>query len=413
MEKLKGEGLARHQRAGLMMTARPQDPRGLAATAAATAALAAPLALARADVAPEERPACDAGERPGSAERPTYARPRPGQAGETLAPPATKTPAEPRPSGGGVCAGPSADGEGAEEAALERKANGEPPAPSPDLAGDPLAADLQLRRLRRAAGPDPDLPARRRQATAWGRRARRCWPGSTRSRPASAPTSGPPPPAAIGWMQFMPATWAEYGVDANGDGVKDPYNPEDAIFAAACYLSVAGMPADTYGAIFAYNHADWYVSEVLANAGCYAARSRRPGLHRIRPRPADPGAAAAARRRAGRGEIPADYLRAFENAAARYELGKPRRLGAGGDRPPGVELRQAAWTGRSCDTRRPARARPKPSGRRTRSTATRTAGSSTASSPTRRRPWRGRSGRAAASAPGSSPTTRPSGTSRR
>ena len=71
-------------------------------------------------------------------------------------------------------------------------------------------------------------------------------------------------------MQFIPSTWACYGVDANGDGVRDPYNPEDAIYAAASYLSAAGMPADTYGAIYAYNHADWYVEEVLANAACYA-----------------------------------------------------------------------------------------------------------------------------------------------
>ena len=42
-------------------------------------------------------------------------------------------------------------------------------------------------------------------------------------------------------------------------GSRDPYNPEDAIFAAARYLSAAGMPADTYGAIYSYNHADWYV----------------------------------------------------------------------------------------------------------------------------------------------------------
>src|SRR4051812_30731620 len=76
--------------------------------------------------------------------------------------------------------------------------------------------------------------------------------------------------AAEGWMQFMPETWTAYGVDANGDGVADPNNPEDAIYAAAGYLKAAGMPADTYGAIFAYNHADWYVEEVLANAGCYA-----------------------------------------------------------------------------------------------------------------------------------------------
>ena len=38
---------------------------------------------------------------------------------------------------------------------------------------------------------------------------------------------------ALGWMQFMPPTWAAYGVDANKDGRKDPYNPVDAIFAAA------------------------------------------------------------------------------------------------------------------------------------------------------------------------------------
>ncbi|MGI8461725.1 MAG: lytic murein transglycosylase, partial [Solirubrobacterales bacterium] len=37
---------------------------------------------------------------------------------------------------------------------------------------------------------------------------------------------------AIGWMQFLPSTWEAYGVDANGDGRKDPYNPVDAICAA-------------------------------------------------------------------------------------------------------------------------------------------------------------------------------------
>ena len=45
---------------------------------------------------------------------------------------------------------------------------------------------------------------------------------------------------AEGWMQFLPASWAQYGVDANGDGFKDPYNPADAIFAAARYLRAAG-----------------------------------------------------------------------------------------------------------------------------------------------------------------------------
>jgi hypothetical protein len=71
---------------------------------------------------------------------------------------------------------------------------------------------------------------------------------------------------ARGWMQFMPSTWDSYGVDANGDGRKDPSNPVDAIFAAARYLSAAGAGTDIRRAIFAYNHADWYVESVLERA---------------------------------------------------------------------------------------------------------------------------------------------------
>ncbi len=71
---------------------------------------------------------------------------------------------------------------------------------------------------------------------------------------------------AVGWMQFMPATWKQYGVDANADGVKDPFNPVDAIFAAARYLRAAGGDKDLRRAIFAYNHADWYVDSVLMRA---------------------------------------------------------------------------------------------------------------------------------------------------
>ena len=71
---------------------------------------------------------------------------------------------------------------------------------------------------------------------------------------------------AVGWMQFMPATWDMYGVDANGDGVKDPFNPVDAIFAAARYLRAAGGDQDVRRAVFAYNHANWYVDSVLMRA---------------------------------------------------------------------------------------------------------------------------------------------------
>ena len=74
---------------------------------------------------------------------------------------------------------------------------------------------------------------------------------------------------ALGWMQFMPATWEMYGVDANNDGRKDPFNPVDAICAAARYLKAAGGEQDLYQAIFAYNHADWYVDEVLLYAKQY------------------------------------------------------------------------------------------------------------------------------------------------
>src|SRR5262249_18528750 len=45
---------------------------------------------------------------------------------------------------------------------------------------------------------------------------------------------------AEGWMQFMPDTWKQWGVDANQDGYADPLNPVDAIFTAARYLKAAG-----------------------------------------------------------------------------------------------------------------------------------------------------------------------------
>jgi membrane-bound lytic murein transglycosylase B len=126
---------------------------------------------------------------------------------------------------------------------------------------------------------------------------------------------------AVGWMQFMPETWSGYGVDANGDGKADPYDPEDAIFAAANYLRAAGAPGDWYAAVFAYNHADWYVAEVLANAQCYgqlgggavsAAFELTPKLKVL----------SCSVTRAWRKRIPAAYLNAFESAAARYGLGK-------------------------------------------------------------------------------------------
>jgi murein DD-endopeptidase MepM/ murein hydrolase activator NlpD len=74
---------------------------------------------------------------------------------------------------------------------------------------------------------------------------------------------GPSSAGAIGWMQFMPSTWERWGVDANGDGVADPWNADDAITAAARYLAASGGATDIQRAIFSYNHAQWYVDEVL------------------------------------------------------------------------------------------------------------------------------------------------------
>ena len=74
-------------------------------------------------------------------------------------------------------------------------------------------------------------------------------------------------------MQFLPSTWAVWGTDGFGQtGAPDIWNPLDAVPSAARLLcaSGAGNSATLAGAIFAYNHATWYVNEVLALAGEYA-----------------------------------------------------------------------------------------------------------------------------------------------
>jgi Transglycosylase SLT domain len=76
---------------------------------------------------------------------------------------------------------------------------------------------------------------------------------------------------AVGWMQFMPETWLQYGVDAVGAGYADPYNPVDAIFAAARYLHAAGASSNLRAAILAYNHSDAYVESVLLRARLFAS----------------------------------------------------------------------------------------------------------------------------------------------
>jgi hypothetical protein len=79
---------------------------------------------------------------------------------------------------------------------------------------------------------------------------------------------------AVGPMQFIPATWASYGIDGNGDRVASPFNLADAALAAARYLCAAGGDLRTVAgqgrAVLAYNHSDEYLALVLATARAYA-----------------------------------------------------------------------------------------------------------------------------------------------
>jgi hypothetical protein len=76
---------------------------------------------------------------------------------------------------------------------------------------------------------------------------------------------------AMGPMQFEPSTWAIYGVDGDGDGKANILDQVDAVYSAARYLCAGGggNPNTLYDAIFSYNHADWYVREVLGLAAQY------------------------------------------------------------------------------------------------------------------------------------------------
>jgi membrane-bound lytic murein transglycosylase B len=90
-------------------------------------------------------------------------------------------------------------------------------------------------------------------------------------RQASASVAG-----AQGPMQFLPATWAAYGADGDGDGVADVMNPVDAMYGAARLLCAngGGDPGHLPSALWNYNHSDAYVARVLALAGLPA---RTPG----------------------------------------------------------------------------------------------------------------------------------------
>jgi hypothetical protein len=78
---------------------------------------------------------------------------------------------------------------------------------------------------------------------------------------------------AMGPMQFLPSTFGAFAVDGDHDGTADINDPDDAVYTAARYLCYAGAGLggqSLYDAIWAYNHADWYVREVLNLAVAYS-----------------------------------------------------------------------------------------------------------------------------------------------
>ncbi len=89
---------------------------------------------------------------------------------------------------------------------------------------------------------------------------------------------GPSTAGAMGPMQFLPSTWTVWGSDGFGDtGPPNILNPYDAVPSAARMLCADGAAAGGQAlsqAIFDYNHANWYVREVLALAAEYAADYR-------------------------------------------------------------------------------------------------------------------------------------------
>jgi membrane-bound lytic murein transglycosylase B len=88
--------------------------------------------------------------------------------------------------------------------------------------------------------------------------------------------NGPSSAGAIGPMQFMPSTFASYAVDGDHDGVRDAWDPQDAIWTAARYLCATGAEGGSapgvHAAVLAYNHAEWYVDLVLATEQAIIAR---------------------------------------------------------------------------------------------------------------------------------------------
>ncbi|WP_206436335.1 lytic transglycosylase domain-containing protein [Corynebacterium hylobatis] len=79
---------------------------------------------------------------------------------------------------------------------------------------------------------------------------------------------------AVGPMQFIPESWRRYGRDANGDGVADPHQIDDAALGAANLLCAGGRDLSTpegwSEAIYSYNRSQEYLINVRDAAASYA-----------------------------------------------------------------------------------------------------------------------------------------------
>ena len=134
-----------------------------------------------------------------------------------------------------------------------------PPAPQPQtaLVQFPLPGDLDSWQVpaQVAAATCPGLPADVLVAIAQVESVL-----GSEAQPSSA--------GAIGPMQFLPATWAAYGVDGDGDGHADVLNSMDALHGAARLLCAhgGGDPARLGSALWNYNHSERYVRQVLGMA---------------------------------------------------------------------------------------------------------------------------------------------------
>ena len=137
---------------------------------------------------------------------------------------------------------------------------------------------------------------------------------------------GPSSAGAVGWMQFIPDTWLRWGTDGDGDGIVDPWDPEDAVFAAARYLAASGgRPGHLPRRVLLQPRP--VVRERGARTGLALRRRRRRRLH--------------ARQAGGQARGGTDCGRGDEQGAARG--------GVGGSRP-AVTPRGARRARRRCRT---------------------------------------------------------------